>query len=314
MKTKLIPRKIRKGEDGLNTNELTWKDKLYAINHSAYINSDGTISYTYKNYLYDTNPDAIFNEEYPLEKSVNIAYNNYIKDNPYKVIAAIDNSKLPSQYQKLTPNEKLKLIQKFRPYENLDEYRYYRDVDGVQVNTSTPLFKNEQFIPESEISMYLSNEDRLNYALNYLINSNDWVIPESSIDPYWTEYNVGNKLILNTWRPVIDDPNMFIGHSELRTPYGTITKHLYDPDYSIFYNNCSDATRRVLQAIHRKALYPGLFTTPGDVRGFALEHGWTPTKRRPKDHNRLTYTMTPLQDAYLREYMWNAAKNGREDF
>lgn len=317
---KLIPRKIRKrfvpkGEGGLDTKNLTWEDKLYAINHSAYINNDGTIRYIYnKDYLYDTNPYAIFSEEYPLEKSINSAYDSYIKDNPYRVVAAIDNSKLPSQYQGLTPNEKLKLIQKFRPYIDLDKYSHYRDVDGVYVLTSAPLFGDNQFISESEIPMYLSNADRLNYALNYLINSNDWAIPESSIDPYWTEYNIGNKVTLDTWRPVIDDPSMFIGHSELRTPYGRVTKHMSDPDYSILYNNCSDATRRVLQALHGEALYPGLFTTPGDVRDFALEHGWTSTKRRPNDRNRLTYTMTPLQDAYLREYIWNAAKNGREDF
>lgn len=47
---------------------------------------------------------------------------------------------------------------------------------------------------------------------------------------------------------------------------------MLDADYNLLTNNCSDATREVLEEISGKKLNPFLFTTPGDVRDFFKEN------------------------------------------
>lgn len=94
-------------------------------------------------------------------------------------------------------------------------------------------------------------------------------------------------LTLNTYYPIESSLYPFTGHSSLTIPSsfakdidgnnqfvykgGTISKTGRDKDYNLITNNCSDATRECLESVFNKKLNPFLFTTPGDVRDFAIE-------------------------------------------
>ena len=105
------------------------------------------------------------------------------------------------------------------------------------------------------------------------------VLPEVEVTP--------TRLELITQYPIINEETPFTGHSEIEvlqqkktksgklTPYalvGRINKSGSDADYNLLTNNCSDATREVLEEISGKKLNPFLFTTPGDVRDFFKEN------------------------------------------
>ena len=77
-------------------------------------------------------------------------------------------------------------------------------------------------------------------------------------------------LQLDTYYPFISDFK-YTGHSQL----GRIDKSGRSKDYNLITNNCADATRRCLEYIFNKKDNNFLFTTPGDVRDFALDklHG-----------------------------------------
>lgn len=67
-----------------------------------------------------------------------------------------------------------------------------------------------------------------------------------------------------------------IGHSTLIVPTSDrkafrISKGTHNPDYNLLCNNCSDATREALEIAFNRKMNPFLFTTPGDVRDFAIE-------------------------------------------
>jgi hypothetical protein len=67
-----------------------------------------------------------------------------------------------------------------------------------------------------------------------------------------------------------------IGHSTLIVPTSggklfNISKGPHNPDYNLLCNNCSDATREALEIAFNRKMNPFLFTTPGDVRDFAIE-------------------------------------------
>lgn len=51
----------------------------------------------------------------------------------------------------------------------------------------------------------------------------------------------------------------------------SVNKGGHDKDYNLVTNNCSDATRCALEKAFDKKINPFLFTTPGDVRDFALD-------------------------------------------
>lgn len=75
---------------------------------------------------------------------------------------------------------------------------------------------------------------------------------------------------LDTYYPFISRYK-YTGHSKL----GRINKSSRSEDYNLFTNNCADATKRCLEYIFNKQDNNFLFTTPGDVRDFALNklHG-----------------------------------------
>ena len=70
---------------------------------------------------------------------------------------------------------------------------------------------------------------------------------------------------LDTYYPFISRYK-YTGHSKL----GRINKSSRSEDYNLFTNNCADATKRCLEYIFNKQDNNFLFTTPGDVRDFAL--------------------------------------------
>lgn len=80
-----------------------------------------------------------------------------------------------------------------------------------------------------------------------------------------TDYPLGHP-----YYDIKKDP--IIGHSQL----GLITGHFDDDDYNIVTNNCSNETGNCLAYIFGKDYNPLLFSTPGDVRDFALENGGYP--------------------------------------
>ena len=101
---------------------------------------------------------------------------------------------------------------------------------------------------------------------------------------------------LNTYYPVVSD-YPYTGHSELKIPidrttwwdytgekeypndrvlpYVTIDKKSGAPDYNLVTNNCADATLNYLNKAFNTHESPMLFTTPGDVRDYAIHklHG-----------------------------------------
>lgn len=113
------------------------------------------------------------------------------------------------------------------------------------------------------------------------------------------------KLRLGTKYPIINKQVPFTGHSSLTVkklrkvededyllPYLTsiISKSGSDADYNLITNNCSDATREVLEELAGKKINPFLFTTPGDVRDFFKENFEVyPDKNRKGEDNWYTY-------------------------
>ena len=93
-------------------------------------------------------------------------------------------------------------------------------------------------------------------------------LPEVKVNPKY--------LLLRTWRPMIDNNFIYTGHSKLslgnsdqNNPlYIDVNKKSNDPNYNLLFNNCSDATRRVLEKFYSDKINPFLFTTPGDVRDY----------------------------------------------
>lgn len=85
-------------------------------------------------------------------------------------------------------------------------------------------------------------------------------------------------LRLETYYPIVhpyynskfDSPYKWTGHSAIS---GIVSKDSDEDDYNLVTNNCSDATREYLEAIFNKKLDYNFFTTPGDVRDFALQNG-----------------------------------------
>ena len=89
-------------------------------------------------------------------------------------------------------------------------------------------------------------------------------------------------LQLDTFRPIVDDNYKVTGHSVLQIPQydeqgngsvALISKTGKTHGYNLITNNCSDDTRRILESTFGQKMGQFLFTTPGDVRDYALEHG-----------------------------------------
>lgn len=94
-----------------------------------------------------------------------------------------------------------------------------------------------------------------------------------------------HTITLNTYYPF--HKRYKIGHSNLQLRDGVLNRkygkekggfvyintEATDPYYNLITNNCSDDTRKVLEAAFQKKINPFLFTTPEDMRDFATEQG-----------------------------------------
>lgn len=98
-----------------------------------------------------------------------------------------------------------------------------------------------------------------------------------------------SPMYLETQEPFTD--GYPIGHSSVSVDtynnngggnYYEESKSMSDNGYNLLTNNCSDGTRQVLEYTFNKKINPFLFTTPGDVRDFAIDslHA-TPNKENP---------------------------------
>jgi hypothetical protein len=70
-----------------------------------------------------------------------------------------------------------------------------------------------------------------------------------------------------------DGDYKWTGHSSIIFNGLSISKNFDDKDYNLVTNNCSDATKQALEIVFNKKLNTGLFTTPGNVRDFAIQNG-----------------------------------------
>ena len=66
---------------------------------------------------------------------------------------------------------------------------------------------------------------------------------------------------------------MWISHSDLRGPRGSIDVKMSDPGYNLITNNCSDATKRALEYVKGTKMPERWYsmTTPNKVRKWAVE-------------------------------------------
>lgn len=115
--------------------------------------------------------------------------------------------------------------------------------------------------------------------------------------------NIGpDKIIANGYAPLklhTYYPNLRnypIGHSAIQyRPLG-INKGMNDGDYNLLTNNCSDATGQCLEKIFGKKMNTVLFTTPGDVRDFAIENGGI---QKPN----LPFVSIPMNESRYNKYL-----------
>ena len=114
----------------------------------------------------------------------------------------------------------------------------------------------------------------------YQHDSNNPELIHLDADPQKVEVQAWEPIFLRTWYPIghpwrdySSQDDFYIGHSALEAGNYIFTKYPYESDYNLVTNNCSDATREVLEAVFGKKADVVGFTTPGDVRDFAIENG-----------------------------------------
>lgn len=141
----------------------------------------------------------------------------------------------------------------------------------------TDTLDKEEMIPvisDQLIETYRKYPESLDSDWDYLINKGHGTyLPIKGV-----EVRAYKPLHLITYYPMIhpsynseEDSNFrWTGHSQL---VGVCSKDFDEADYNLITNNCSDETREYLEKVFDKELNPALFTTPGDVRDFALENG-----------------------------------------
>ena len=101
-------------------------------------------------------------------------------------------------------------------------------------------------------------------------------------------------LKLYTYYPL--DNDYLIGHSAIIGNPLPINKTPDHPTYNLFTNNCSDATGQCLEKIFGKKMNTVLFTTPGDVRDFAIENGGI---QKPN----LPFVSIPMNESRYNKYL-----------
>lgn len=133
-------------------------------------------------------------------------------------------------------------------------------------------------------------------------------LPEVTIGPRKNLY-----LQLDTYYPFVSKYK-YTGHSQL----GRVNKSGESNDYNLLTNNCANATKRCLEYIFNKQDKNFLFTTPGDVRDFAIDKlhgiripkGYTynqETDQLKKDNEKgkesILIPVTPKQMKLYRQYI-----------
>lgn len=114
-----------------------------------------------------------------------------------------------------------------------------------------------------------------------------------------------NIITLSTFNPL--HPNYLPGHSRIifttqdpELKNSVVNTRMSDPNYKFITNNCSDDTRKVLEATFGIPLDYNFFTTPGDVRDYFKERGAITKKRRNLKSPNTTQIMTISKDQYKR--------------
>lgn len=169
-------------------------------------------------------------------------------------------------------------------------------------------FNDRRF--EDEISPTFSkdfldsrSDEEIDYYYNAYAKDSDYVYSPTGAGATVIGYA---PLNLETYYPVghiwynpKKDWHYPIGHSNI---YGGArgTKTMSDYDYNLLTNNCSDETRRMLETVFNKKADITGFTTPGDVRDFALDNGG----QEKESHGRLvTIPMNKERFDRLKEYI-----------
>lgn len=168
-------------------------------------------------------------------------YNKANRENTqsYAIGGETGEIEIPDIYNTLTNEQKNRIVATGREYTQIDPF--------VQL-TETGIHDYS-----NEINTYL-DKDLLEFDAGYL--------PEVTIGPRSRFY-----IPLETYYPFISD-YPYTGHSEI--PY-FVDWGGDDLGYNLVTNNCSDKTREALEYTFNKKINPFLFTTPGDVRDFAIE-------------------------------------------
>lgn len=197
-------------------------------------------SVLYNNGDFDlSNPDIFKTSLVPY-----IGYKLYNKANREDIPSYIDGgetekTEIPDIYNTLTKEQKNRIVSAGREYTQIDPL--------VQLTeTGVRDYSNE-------INTYL-DKGYLEFDAGYL--------PEVTIGPRSRFY-----IPLETYYPFISD-YPYTGHSEIPcfVDWGGD-----DLGYNLVTNNCSDKTREALEYTFNKKINPFLFTTPGDVRDFAIK-------------------------------------------
>lgn len=157
-------------------------------------------------------------------------------------------------------------------------------------------FPNE---PESNLKPFIDNEKEW---YDYLITEGSGYvdagqIPEVTIKPDQI------YTYLDTYYPVTNEQYKYTGHSKLSHDGLCIDKGGKNKGYNLVTNNCADATIGALQSISGKKANPFLFTTPGDVRDFALEELSGEVVWDRKGQTRVRIPINATQSKKLREYI-----------
>lgn len=246
-------------------------------------------------------------------------------------------SLLGETIQNLFPSEEAELI---------EDLRVKMDKQNKQLTGQEDIPKYDEgtgkVIDSVDLRKVVDNQnknayDRINYLKSLTSDKEDQKRLIDS-EKEWIEMNLtGNKGIyainagqlpelmvtptpiyatLRTEYPVINENTPWTGHSSLFLDDGGayVSVGGKDKNYNLFLNNCSNATKRVLERTFGKEYPTTLFTTPGDVLDFAVDElnakEVPTTKRGVREHK---IKLTPEQSKQLKyeAYVENQNFNNR---
>lgn len=180
----------------------------------------------------------------------------------------------------------MNVIEKFRKYRKKKfqlggTLSRERKIDVLkQLYHKADLFSDNEDIEPLFSSMSfndINSDENVNWYYDYFTNNPDYIYSPLGKGPTIIGYK---PLRLNTKYPMVhiwydsnkDKGFQWTGHSSI-TGGAHGTKTFNDYDYNLVTNNCSNETRRMLEAVFNKEADVTGFTTPGDVRDFAIDNG-----------------------------------------